>query len=342
MDLLPTQDQQDIASASADVLSNELPISALRQARSEANAYSDKAWKSCAETGLLGLGLPEQLGGAGCGLPEEALLFREIGRHLAPGPFLSTVLGGHVAALGGDADLAVAIAFGHARVGLVLLEHETLDSKAGLDGPMHVQDWAGTDYLLAITADGAGLVRTTAVGEVTPYRSIDIGVRLGTANPSKAPFATWVDDAGSMLFRRGMVLVAAQLVGIAEATRDMSVAYAKTREQFGRPIGVNQSIKHFCANMAVEAERASAQLFLAAASGEAGAPDAEFLAHAAKVVAAEAAHHNAALNIQVHGGMGFTSEFDGHLYVERTEVLEHTLASHYDSLAAIISLPVST
>jgi alkylation response protein AidB-like acyl-CoA dehydrogenase len=341
MDLLPTQDQQDIAETAADVLGNELPTSIIRARRDEDTAAPAAAWQRCAETGLLGLGLPETVGGAECGVPEEALLFREIGRQLSPGPFLSSVLGGHVAFRAGDPALAERITSGEVQVGLVLLEHDAVDAEAGLSGSVHVQDWSGAEYLLVVTPDGAGLLTTASIGSVEPYPSIDAGVRLGTVTADAVPFTAWVPSATEPLFRRGVVLVAAQLVGIAEATRNMSVAYAKTREQFGRPIGVNQSVKHFCANMAVEAERAAAQLFLAAASIQDDAPDAEFQAYAAKVVATDAAHKNSAVNIQVHGGMGFTSEFDGHLFVERVEVLENTLSTRYVSLATIISLPAA-
>jgi len=339
MDLLPTQDQIDIAEAAANVLASRLPIKVIRERRHLATAYPLDAWLSCANTGLLGLGLPESLGGAGCGVQEEALLFREIGRHLAPGPFLSTVLAGHVAVAAGDDQLAAGIAAGDIRVGHVLIEHDAVDPGAGLSGSITVQDWDGTEYLLVVTPAGAGLVRTASVGDVESYRSIDWGVRLGRAEATNAPFTAWVGSGDAAVFNRGMVLVAAQLTGIAEATRDMSVAYAMTREQFGRPIGTNQAVKHFCANMAVDAQRACAQLFLAAASADAGAPDAEFQTLAAKVVATDAAQANADLNIQIHGGMGFTTEFDGHLFVERVRILEHAVGSRYDSLAAIIALP---
>jgi alkylation response protein AidB-like acyl-CoA dehydrogenase len=138
---------------------------------------------------------------------------------------------------------------------------------------------------------------------------------------------------------RGLVLVAAQLVGIAESCRDLSVEYAKTRQQFGRPIGVNQAIKHRCAEMAVAAERALDQLYFAAATVTQGGPDSEFQARTAKVVALAAARANSAATIQVHGGMGWTSEFDAHLFVERAEVLEHTFDTHWENLAALIALP---
>jgi alkylation response protein AidB-like acyl-CoA dehydrogenase len=339
MDLLPSPDQLTIAEAAADVLLKELPVGAILERRGEDSAISERAWRSCAETGLLGLGLPEPVGGAGCGLPEETLLFREIGRHLAPGPFLATVLAGHVALACGDADLAAGFASGEMMAGLADPETGVPAEGPCLDGLVHVRDWAGTQWVVTVTEVGAGLVETQALGPVRGVRSIDPGVRTGTATATARPFAKWVPADQAAVFLRGLVLIAAQLVGIAEACRDSSVHYAMTREQFGRPIGVNQAIKHACADMAVAAERASAQLLFAAASCESGRPDAEFQARTAKVVASTAARQNAAGNVQVHGGMGVTAEFSAHLFVERAEVLEQTLATRAENLAAIISLP---
>ncbi|MCW2529446.1 MAG: putative Acyl-CoA dehydrogenase [Pseudonocardiales bacterium] len=338
MDLLPTQDQEDIAEAAADFLAKEMPISGIRKRAHEASAVDPQAWSDCAELGLFGLGLPESVGGAECGVPEEMLLFREVGRRLAPGPFLSTVLAGHVAVAAGDSDLAGRIIAGEVLVGMaqpVVAGEVTGDP---LNGELQLIDSVGADYLLVISDRGAGLIETASLNEIRPLQSIDSGTRLARANAAAVSYTYWVPAGEKSLYLRGVVLVAAELTGIAEACRDMSVEYAKTREQFGRPIGVNQAVKHRCADMALVAEKAKAQLFMAAASAEAGAPDAEFQVRSARIVASQAAHGNVAANIQLHGGMGFTSEFDGHLFVERAEVLEHMMDSREEHLAAIISL----
>jgi hypothetical protein len=201
-----------------------------------------------------------------------------------------------------------------------------------------VRDWVGAQWLLCMTATGAGLVETSTLGEVNAIRSIDPGVRIGGICATGQPFALWLPGE-TQLYLRGLVLVAAQLVGIAEACRDSSVHHAKTREQFGRPIGVNQAVKHACADMAVAAARASAQMLFAAAACESTGPDASLQAHVAKFIASDAARQNAAHNIQIHGGMGFTTEFEAHLFVERAEVLEQTFATRESGLAVIISLP---
>jgi alkylation response protein AidB-like acyl-CoA dehydrogenase len=330
--LLPSQDQTTIALTAAELLRKELPISTILQRRTADNVISDAAWSSCAQLGLLGLGLPESVGGTGLGLVEETLVFREIGRQLAPGPFLTTVLAGHAAFASGAIELAAELAAGAVRVGYA---EPDADASETLSGRVQVRDWAGAPWLLVSSPKGTGLVETAAIGEVHSVRAIDSGLRLGWATAENVPLAQRVPDEA--LYLRGLVLVAAQLVGVAEACLDASVYYAKTREQFGRPIGVNQAIKHACADMAVAARYSADQLMFAAASAAAGHADARFHAHAAKVLASAAARKNAAANLQVHGGMGFTTEFDAHLYVERAEVLEHTLSPREDCLAVIIA-----
>ena len=117
------------------------------------------------------------------------------------------------------------------------------------------------------------------------------------------------------------VLVAAEAVGVAERTLEQSVEYAKVRQQFGKPIGTFQAIKHRCADMAVRAEVArSATTYAAVALGE-REPDAARQAHVAKALAADAARLNASDTVQIHGGMGYTWEADPHLYYRRSRQL---------------------
>ena len=118
MDLLPSEEQIQIASVVADFLRDQMPINAIRQRRSESSAVDASTWARCGELGWFGLGLPEVDGGVGYGLAEEVLLFRELGRQLAPGPFVSSVLGARVAARAGADDIAAAIVAGTVSVGL--------------------------------------------------------------------------------------------------------------------------------------------------------------------------------------------------------------------------------
>jgi alkylation response protein AidB-like acyl-CoA dehydrogenase len=335
---LPSQDQLDVAEAAAQVLSKEMPLSALRERRGEASAVNDRGWAQFSELGLFGLALSEEFGGAGFALPEETLVFREIGRRLAPGPMLSTVLGARVAAQLGDRELTASIVAGDTLVGLVQKIDGERDG-AHVTGRLYLLDAVGVDQVLLIGPDGAGLIATAELGELTAVNSIDPGVRLSTTAHVDVTASQWVPAQTEQLYLRGLVLASAMLVGIAEACRDASVEYAKTREQFGRPIGVNQAIKHQCADMAMRAGAAWGQLLLAAASVASSRPDAEFQAVAAKLIADSTAKENAAHTVQVHGGMGFTAENDTHLYVKRAEVLGLVLGQRTEHLARLLALP---
>jgi alkylation response protein AidB-like acyl-CoA dehydrogenase len=134
------------------------------------------------------------------------------------------------------------------------------------------------------------------------------------------------------------VFSAAQLVGIAEACRDAAAEHAKTRIQFDRPIGVNQAIKHPCANAAIRAEAAWCQTAMAAVMHDEGLAGSRREALCARIVAAEAAEQNAATLVQVMGGMGFTFEHDAHLYVKRAQVLCRMLGDTRALLEELIAL----
>jgi alkylation response protein AidB-like acyl-CoA dehydrogenase len=168
---------------------------------------------------------------------------------------------------------------------------------------------------------------------------IDPTSRLSRATASRvAPVARVPADVDPVA-RRGTVCTAAMLTGVAEATRDIAAEHAKVRIQFDRPIGVNQAIKHPCADMAVRAELAWAQTIVAALAIDEGRGDAEFQALSAKVVAADAAERNAGATIQVLGGMGFSFEHDANLYLKRAHVLSHMFGDTSETLSRLIALP---
>jgi alkylation response protein AidB-like acyl-CoA dehydrogenase len=336
MDLLPTPEQEAIVAAAAGFLGKELSIPQTREAMVREEGIDRSVWARCADLGWFGLGLDEGHGGVGYSLCEEALLFREIGRHLAPGPLLASVLGARVAAFGGAPDLAAEILGGQSVVGLAQPVDATVASE--LSGRFLVLDGADADLLLAIDEQGGALVSTDLV-EVSPRPCIDQSVRLGNAVLDGVAAQVAVAATTDNVFLRGVVLSAAMLVGIAEATRDLSVEYAKVREQFGRPIGVNQAIKHPCAEMAVRSEAAYSQLLMAALAVADGNDDARFQASAAKVISTDAAISNATQTVQVHGGMGFTYEHDAHLYVKRARVLDLVLGSRRAHLATLLEQP---
>ena len=340
MDLLPSPEQDEIISSAAHFLAGTTPITRTRELIGDASNVDAKAWMLAAELGWFALGLPEDAGGVGCGLTDEALVFREIGRALSSGPFLSTTLAARVAAFGGDAELAVGVASGH-QVALGLLgAGASIDPDSGaVDGELQLVDAVEADLVLVAGPDVASLVAVGDLEGVAAVECIDPTSRLSRATARRVRPMVSVTADVDPVHRRGHVLAAASLTGIAEATRDISAAHAASRVQFGRPIGVNQAVKHPCADMAVRAELAWAQTLFAALTTDECRQDADFHAVGAKVVAADAAELNAAATVQVLGGMGFTFEHDANLYVKRSHVLGHAFGDTRDALSRLIRLP---
>jgi alkylation response protein AidB-like acyl-CoA dehydrogenase len=338
VDLLPSPEQEEIISSAAAFLADALPPQRTRQLINEPSNVDAKAWLAAAELGWFALGLPTDLGGVGCGLADEVLLFREIGRSLAGGPFLATTLAARVATLGGDAQLGREIGAGR-RVGFGVLEPDSTLDPAGLAGTVYVVDGHDTDLVLVATRERAGLFAPADLGDLVALECIDPTARLARATTRGAAPLVAVGADVDPVGLRGSVLVAAQLTGIAEATAVLSAEHAKNRVQFGRPIGVNQAVKHPCADMAVRAELAWAQVAVGALATDEARADAELQGLSAFVVAADAAERNAAATVQVLGGMGFTFEHDANLYVKRAFLLTQLFGSVRQVLSRLVLLP---
>ena len=296
--------------------------------------YSAELWGEMAKLGWLGLPFPEEQGGAGLGFVELALVMEETGRVAYPGPFFATVvLGGLGIMLGGspaqkDKWLS-AIASGEARATAALLE-EHLDwdpasitataAKSGsgwaLSGLKRFVPWANVADVVLIPArspEGLSLflVDPKASGvTLKPMVGIDLVSRWSEMRLDKVAVGAdaLLGQAGTAgpllesLLRRAAVMSSAEMLGAARRCLDMSVEYAKVREQFGQPIGSFQAIRHRCAEMLLEVENAHAAVYYAAWALTAGVVDGDA--------------------IQVHGGIGFTWEYDLHLYMKRAKALE--------------------
>lgn len=329
MDLLPDKDQSLIAATVAELVNRQGLKSRMCQTRGEAFLAIQEEWVELTESGLLGLGLSEDVGGLGLGPVEEALAFRELGRGVVPGPILGGVLAGRTAFLCGSAELSESIISGEVRVGLVV--------GAGPE-PLLI-DSGGADLLIEVTPRGA---RLTRLGEeiriASPLKALHPGT--GLARGRRLNPGTPVATAGPEVYWHAVLLAAATLTGIAEAARDEACDFAKTREQFGRPIGTNQAVKHACADMAVAAEAATAQMLFAAGSMQLGG-DAIDAVRVAKVVAGDAAVRNSEANIQVHGGAGFTWEDEAHLYVSASRLWSEVFGTRAELLSALLSVAAS-
>jgi alkylation response protein AidB-like acyl-CoA dehydrogenase len=312
VDLLLSEDQRSIVSSVAEVLDDLMSVERVREILAGDRSSLTALWRSAAELGWFGIGLAEEHGGTGFELVDEALLFVELGRRVTPGPFLATTLAARVAALGGASGAAAKLLSGEVEAGIAVPRS---------DGSFALHDAVGAAYVLTLDETGARLFDAAEVVDRKPWPGLDPLVPRETAAALSGEAVAFVPAEQESIEGRGSVLVSAQLAGIAAAARDMSVGYAKTREQFGSPIGAFQAVKHRCADMAVGAALADAQLTFAALSLSESAPDAAFQVSAARVVAERAAMDNARETIQIYGGIGVTWECDAHLYLKRVHAL---------------------
>lgn len=344
MDLMPTPDQDAIRDSVRAFIETELPMPRVRALVDAPAAAYAELWRGAAALGFFGLGLPEALGGAGYALTEEMVLFEELGRALAPGPWLGTVLAAHALARGGaeaHGPLAEVIA-GERRVAACIDPWGgPLDLRGDrVSGTRRAVLGAGLAEAFVVVADATVLFVPLGDGvvvEVMP--SLDATNPIGTVALRNAHCVVLTRDAASAaaLRQTATVLSCADAVGGIARTVEMSVEYAKVRHQFGKPIGSFQAVKHRCADMAVRAEVARAATTYATVSVRDAAPDADFQAAVAKVLAADAYLRNSADNVQNHGGMGFTWECDAHLYVKRARVFDATLGARRTQLDALVS-----
>lgn len=316
IDLLPSIEQQQIIDSVGEFLARALPIARLRTP-SGSWPISAGLWKEIAALGWFGLGLAEEAGGAGYALVEEMLMAREFGRHVASPALFAAMLAAHVAAHAGNKPLLEGLLSGELRVGLA----NALPAAARSASEFHLLDADGSHVVLCWNETGMGLRDRAAFATPTVVDSLDEVVHLERAVATDSTPVAWVPAQHCALPRRAALLICAQLAGVAEAARDDAVAYAKTREQFGQPIGAFQALKHECAEMAVRCEAAGAQTFFAGLAEHGRLADAGFQCTAAGLLTTEAALANARANIQIHGGIGFTSESDAHRYLKRAHLL---------------------
>lgn len=340
MDLLPTPEQEEIIATVRSQLARDFNLHDLANRDGKSKILDDVLWKQCADLGWFGLGLTEAFGGVGFTLVEESLLFAEIGAHATPGPFLATVLGARLASLVGDTDLTAGILAGDIKIAFGE-SHSDPNAVAGeiVSGTFRIYDRSGSDYVLIIVDDTASLIKTSDL-PADSMQSLDrlVPISIGTGSNIKP----YLFLGGAHALRlRATVLVASELAGIATATAEQSTEYAKDREQFGSPIGSFQAVKHRCADMAVRAEAATMSVRYAALAVLEGRTDAAFHAHAARAMAAQAAIENAHINVQNHGGIGFTLEHTAHRYVTRAQLRSRMVGDTRSHLKLLLDQPAA-
>jgi alkylation response protein AidB-like acyl-CoA dehydrogenase len=314
------------------------------RARSEARRLLDGSeetmppfWDDIAELGWLGVHLPVELGGGGYGFPELVLIVQELGRSLAPGPYVPTVIASATIDMAGTpgqrSSLLPPLCDGSRTAALGL--GGKLELSAGVlegDGGVVLGAGLAGSLLLQVGDDMVILDKDTAGLSVTVSGNLDSSRRSGTVR------LHGVAIDGEQILRGGArtahsvarTLLAAEAAGGAQECVDRATEYAKQREQFGRVIGMFQAVKHHCANMLVASERATAAVWDAARAAGGTFDQFELASAVAAVEAIPAFLENSQLNIQVHGGIGFTWEHDGHILLRRAA----TLAALVDADAA--------
>lgn len=283
-------------------------------------------WPVLVDAGWVGLEVPEEFGGAGASFAEVAVVCEELGRAAS----VSSFLGSAVLAVGALNALQPSetrnrllneVADGTVRVAVACEPYE------------FVPDAEGADQVLVVTADGV----TATTPEVTPRPVVDETRRLAAVMPGEGELLRFADDdAAQRLLDRAAVAIACDSLGLAEATLSATVGYVKVREQFGRPIGSFQAVKHACADMAVGIAVSRQLVDDAVRAAVENRPDAGVAASMAKSYVCSAAVEIAGKAMQLHGGIGYTWESGIHVYLKRATLnrsLFGSPAAHRQRLA---------
>ncbi len=322
MDFELSEDEVALAEGMRRLCAGRFPLERVRAAEGASVTIGPSEWSELAEAGVFSLRVPEDGGGLGLGTAAAAVVFEELGRALVPGPVLATHLAAGV--VPGAAD-------GKVMVGAVLRRGR------GAPGSVVVEHLGSLGALVVVDDDGLSVVDPAALEAVPVERSLDPLTPLWLVERLPAGDKVGGPDEAERWRRDASVLGGALLVGLAAATLELAVGYAKEREQFGRPIGSFQAVKHLCADMLVRCEVARAAVHAAAVTiDQPDVGDAPRAAAGAGLLAVEAAIANGKTCIQVHGGMGFTWEVPAHLYLMRARVLAHALDGT-DSLAELVA-----
>ena len=325
MSIALTDDHKALADTASELLAKRDARGAARALLEAETEERPAFWDEVAGVGWLGLHLSEDHGGSGFGLPELVVVVEEMGRAIAPGPFVPTVIASAVIAAGAPGEAQERLLPGLADgsvTGAVALGGEVTVSGDAASGSAGVVLGGGlADLFLVPVGDDVAVVERSADGV-----SVEVPANL---DPARRSARVTFDGAACEVLpgaRRALVdlsrlLLSAEAVGVARECTEQAAEYAKVREQFGRPIAMYQAVKHHCANMAVSAELATCLVWDAARAAEAGGDEHSLTAAMAATVALPAADECANLNIQVHGGIGFTWEHDAHLYLRRATAL---------------------
>jgi alkylation response protein AidB-like acyl-CoA dehydrogenase len=374
-----TEEQEALRAAARTFLESHSSAARVREAMETERGYDPAVWRRIgAELGWPSVIIPEAYGGAGLGYVELVGLMEEMGRALLCAPFFSSVcLAANVLLLGGSEAQKVAhlprIAAGEATATVAHAEPQGRWDPAGIEATARragdaftlsgtksfVIDGHTADLLdvaarrdgsraeegvslFLVPGDAPGVERRLLPTMDQTRKQAEVhlrDVRVPAAALVGAEGQGW--DVLGRTLDLAAVALAAEQVGGAQRCLDLSVAYAKERVQFGRPIGSFQAIKHTCADMLLRVESARSASYYAGWAAAVGEDELPALASLAKAYCSEAFFHCAAESIQIHGGVGFTWEYDVHLYFKRARSSETLLgdpAYHRERVARRIGL----
>jgi alkylation response protein AidB-like acyl-CoA dehydrogenase len=304
-------------------------------------------WQSfCSELGLAGISLPEAHGGAGLGMVEFALVAEAAGAQVAALPLLGLATAARAIAAGGS-DAQKAEWLPKLVSGEVIATAEGAQNLDFADGKLSgtidpVPHGGVAELFLFVTYGGAWIVRADAPGvTVTRHTTMDQTRPLAKVTLDNAPAEPLADAEAAIkaIHSGGRICLAAEALGGAQACLDRTIAYAKERVQFGRPIGSFQAYKHRLADMMIEIEQARSAVYWAACAVDEGSDEAAIALHAAKSFCADTFFMCASNMIQLHGGIGFTWEHDAHLYFKRARSIQTMLGHsnfHREQVATMI------
>lgn len=321
MDFDLSDDQVALQDAARSLLDDRCDISRVRAAM-EGDGFDRDLWGAMAEQGWPGILADSTVGGLGLGVVEAAVLLEQTGSHLTPVPFLQQLLA--TAALADTPSLPGLVE--GSQLGTAARRAVTRNGDGTVSGrPEPVLYGHVADVLVVPAGEDGGAEELVVVDLADIDRraepAMDLTRRLAWIDLDHAP-ATTVGgpDEVARLLDLGALFHSAELLGGAAAVLGLTVAYAREREQFGRPIGSFQAVKHRCADMLVDVEGMRSAVYHAAWTLGADDPDAPMAAATSKVWCSEAGLRVAESALQVHGGIGFTWEADVHLYLKRAQL----------------------
>src|SRR3954470_13470216 len=322
MDFGLTDDQRDIQRTARELLAERAKPERVRE-HAEAGTTDTELWRELSELGWPGIAVAEEHGGQGLGTVELAILCEELGRSVAPVPFLPTVIASTLIEHGGSDEQRSRWLPG-------LASGETT---AGVGTGDLVIGGADAGVIVLLDADGGAQLLARDDADVEAIAAID---------PTRS--AARVSGSGEALggdaLDRALVPVASELVGVCDRALEMTVAYVKDRKQFGVPVGSYQAVSHRCAQMLLDTEKARSTTAFAAWAADADLQRLGEAAAMAKAAASDAGREVTAGAIQMHGGIGFTWEADVHWLYKRAQLDAALLGGakrHRSRLAAILA-----